>query len=107
LHNPLKIGELMKTGIVYVLLCSDETLYTGVTSNLENRLFQHHEGLLPGYTHSRRPLTLLWNSEEMDIQDAILLEKQIKGWGRAKKYAFMAGDILNLKQLAVPYRDKQ
>ncbi|NQT63050.1 MAG: GIY-YIG nuclease family protein [Candidatus Marinimicrobia bacterium] len=97
----------MKTGIVYILLCSDETLYTGVTSNLENRLFQHHEGFLIGYTHSRRPLTLLWNSEEMGIQDAILLEKQIKGWGRAKKYAFMAGDVPKLKELSLPFRDKK
>ncbi len=97
----------MKTGNVYILLCSDNTLYTGVTSDLENRLFQHHEGLLMGYTHSRRPLTLLWNSEAMDIQDAILLEKQIKGWGREKKYAFMAGDVQTLKTLSIPYRDKK
>ncbi len=97
----------MKTGIVYILLCSDGTLYTGVTSNLELRLFQHHEGILPGYTHSRRPLTLLWSSEEMDIQDAILLEKQIKGWGRAKKYAFIEGNISKLKDLSVAYRDRK
>ena len=96
----------MKTGIVYVLLCSDETLYTGVTSNLENRLFQHHEGLLPGYTHSRRPLTLLWNSDEMAIQDAIVLEKQIKGWSKAKKLAYIRGDLPSLISLSVAYRDK-
>ncbi len=97
----------MKTGSVYILLCSDNTFYTGVTSNLEERLYQHHEGLIPGYTHPRRPLRLLWNSEEMDIQDAILLEKQIKGWSRAKKQALMAGDISELVSLSVAYRDKK
>lgn len=75
----------MKTGIVYILLCSDNSLYTGVTSNLENRLYQHNEGLVRGYTSSRRPLKLIWNSDDMDIQDAIVLEKQIKGWSRTKK----------------------
>ncbi|MBT5271475.1 MAG: GIY-YIG nuclease family protein, partial [Candidatus Marinimicrobia bacterium] len=48
----------MKTASVYVLLCSDKTLYTGVTSDLDERLYQHHEGLFPGYTHNRRPLIL-------------------------------------------------
>ena len=96
----------MKTASVYVLLCSDKTLYTGVTSDLDERIYQHQEGLFPGYTHSRRPLTLLWNSEEMDIQDAILLEKQLKGWSRAKKLAFIQGDIPALINLSVAYRDK-
>jgi predicted GIY-YIG superfamily endonuclease len=96
----------MKTGFVYVLLCSDETLYTGVTSDLDERLYQHHEGLFPGYTHSRRPLTLLWNSDELDIQDAIVLEKQLKGWSRAKKMAFIQGDLTALVELSSAYRDK-
>ena len=96
----------MKTASVYVLLCSDKTLYTGVTSDLDERIYQHQEGLFPGYTHSRRPLTLLWNSEEMDIQDAILLENQIKGWSKAKKLAFIRGDIPALINLSMAYRDK-
>ena len=97
----------MKTASVYVLLCSDKTLYTGVTSDLDERLYQHHEGLFPGYTHNRRPLILLWNTEEMDIQDAILLEKQLKGWSRAKKLAFIRGDIPTLIELSVAYRDNR
>jgi len=80
---------IMKQGQVYILECSDASLYTGITSNLENRLAQHHEGNFPGYTHSRRPLKLLWNTDIMDIQDAILLEKQIKNWGRQKKKALI------------------
>ena len=88
------------------MLCADETLYTGVTSDLDERLYQHHEGLLPGYTHSRRPLTLLWNSDNMDIQDTIVLEKQLKGWSRAKKLAFIRGDFSLLIELSTAYRDK-
>ena len=97
----------MKTGSVYILLCSDKTLYTGVTSGLEERLYQHHEGLFPGYTHSRRPLELLWHSEELEIQDAILLEKQLKGWTKAKKMAFISGDIPMLVELSLANRDRR
>ncbi len=90
-----------------MLLCSDNSYYTGITSNLEQRLYLHHEGLLPGYTHSRRPAHLIWNSDQMDIRDAILLEKQIKGWSRAKKEAFINGEIEELVELSIAYRDKQ
>ncbi|MBC8193821.1 MAG: GIY-YIG nuclease family protein [Candidatus Marinimicrobia bacterium] len=68
----------MKQGQVYILECADNSLYTGVTSNLEYRLYQHHEGYFQGYTHRRRPLKSLWNTNLMDIQDAIMLERQIK-----------------------------
>ncbi len=79
----------MKTGQVYILECADGSLYTGVTSKLENRLAQHHEGNFPGYTHSRRPIKLLWNTYLMHIQDAIVLEKQIKNWSHSKKRALI------------------
>jgi predicted GIY-YIG superfamily endonuclease len=42
----------------------------------------------------------------MDIQDAILLENQIKGWSKAKKLAFIRGDIPALINLSMAYRDK-
>jgi|GEM_PF-377567 len=79
----------MKQGVVYILKCADDSLYTGVTSHLENRLADHHSGRYPGYTKRRRPVQFLWNTDVMDIQDAILLEKQIKHWGRKKKLALI------------------
>ncbi len=80
----------MKQGQVYILDCSDLSLYTGVTSTLENRLDQHPEGYFRGNTHSRRPVKLLWNTDLMDIPDAILLGERIKNWGRQKKKASIA-----------------
>jgi putative endonuclease len=97
----------MKTGIVYILICSDSSFYTGVTSNLEQRLFQHECGHFRGYTHSRRPVKLIWNSDDMDIQDAIVLEKQIKEWSRGKKEAYIFGNTQKLKKLSIPYRDRK
>ncbi len=90
----------MKQGQVYILKCSDDSLYTGVTSNLESRLAQHQEGALLGYTHSKRPVELIWNTDLLPIQDAIVLEKQIKNWGREKKQALVTENWDTLHLLA-------
>ena len=69
------------------------TLYTGVTSNLSKRAFQHREGLTPGFT-SRYGCKLLVFYEHYDrMDDAIAREKQIKGGSRAKKIALI--DAMN------------
>ncbi len=96
----------MRTGIVYILHCSDDLYYTGVTNDLERRLYEHQTGEMKSYTSNRKPVELIWNSEPFDIQDAILLEKQIKGWSRRKKEAFIKGDIEALVNLSIAYRDR-
>ena len=64
-----------------------------MTSDLDKRVQQHQEGMTyDGYTHSRRPLKLVWHVMYNDPNDAIRLEKQIKGWSRAKKQALINGD---------------
>ena len=91
----------MKTYYVYILLCADSSTYTGVTGNLERRLYEHQNGLIKGcYTHPRRPVALSFAQEFQDINEAIAREKQIKGWSRKKKQALIAGDFEKLKQLA-------
>ena len=67
----------------------DGALYTGVTSNLAQRVFQHREGLTPGFA-SRYGCKLLVFYEHFDRMDeAIAREKQIKGGSRAKKIALI------------------
>lgn len=90
----------MKQGQVYILHCSDESLYTGMSSQLEPRIADHQEGLFFGYTHSRCPVKLLWNSDHLLIQDAILLEKNIMSWSRKKKLALITEDWNTLHLLA-------
>ena len=65
------------------------TLYSGVTSNLSLRVFQHREGLTPGFTsrYGCKRHVYFENYERMD--DAIAREKQIKGGSRAKKIALI------------------
>ncbi len=78
-----------KTFYVYILANLARTLYVGVTSNLEARLFQHKHKVTPGFT-SRYGIDHLVHWEEYPyINDAIGREKQIKGWLRAKKVALI------------------
>ncbi len=71
----------MKTYHVYILECSNNTFYTGVTNNLNRRLAEHHEALDPFcYTARRRPLELVFVQDFQEIKEAIAFEKQVKGW---------------------------
>ena len=91
----------MKQSYVYILKCSDSTYYTGVTSNLSQRLFQHESGFYPDcYTFKRRPVLLEFYCEFTDINIAIEKEKQIKKWSKAKKEALISGDFDSLVNLA-------
>lgn len=86
---------------VYILICNDKSYYTGVTNDISRRLWEHQEGLIEKtYTHNRRPVELVWLSDEMGPNDAIALEKQIKGWTRVKKEALINGHWNKLPELA-------
>ena len=79
--------------VVYILECSDGSYYAGSTADLSKRLWEHEIGALSSaYTYSRRPVKLVWASEEVArYSDALRFERQIKGWSRAKKEALIRG----------------
>ncbi len=80
----------MKQPAVYIMASRrNGTLYTGVTSNLVQRAWQHREGLSRGFTKRYRCKQLVWFdlADTMDV--AIAREKQIKGGSRAKKLALI------------------
>lgn len=85
---------------VYILHCADNSYYTGHTDNLEKRVAQHDTGELGGYTHHRRPVTLMYSQSFPTRQEALASERQIKGWNRTKKEALINGDWKRLQQLA-------
>ena len=86
---------------VYILLCSDGSYYTGVTSDLEKRLIQHNTGYFTTcYTFYSRPLQLVFYEGFISIVKSIEIEKQIKKWSRKKKEALIRGDYDLLKELA-------
>lgn len=91
----------MKQSYVYILKCTDNTYYTGVTSNLSKRFEEHQNGIHKNsYTFKRRPLELVFYAEFTDINSAIEKEKQIKKWSKAKKEALINGEFDSLVNLA-------
>lgn len=60
-------------------------LYTGVTNNLERRVYEHKHGLTPGFSSKYATTDLVHYENTESIESAILREKQIKGWLRRRK----------------------
>ena len=91
----------MKIYYVYILKCSDNTYYTGFTSDLSKRVLEHKSGKhLDSYTYSRRPIELLYYAEFTNVEIAIETEKQIKKWSRSKKEALINNQFQKLPNLA-------
>ncbi|WP_117881112.1 GIY-YIG nuclease family protein [Aureibaculum luteum] len=91
----------MQLSFVYILKCNDDSYYTGVTSDLTKRLFQHENAVFKdSYTFQRRPVVLVFYAEFTDINLAIVTEKQIKKWSRAKKEALINDEYELLSNLA-------
>ena len=85
---------------VYMLKCADDSYYVGHTDDLEMRLGQHQAATFPGYTHKRRPVSLVYSAELPTRIEALEAERRIKGWSRAKKAALIEGDWEKISALA-------
>ena len=84
----------------YILRCNDGSYYTGCTTNIDQRIYQHQAGVFPGYTSSRTPVELVWLEEFPDINQAIDVERKLKGWSRKKKEALIGGNFTLLHELS-------
>ena len=94
----------MKQYFVYILLCSDNSYYTGVTNDLDRRLAEHQSGIdHKAYTYSRKPLKLVFHERFNDVNQAIAFEKQVKGWKRSKKEAIINSNWELLPELSQRY----
>jgi predicted GIY-YIG superfamily endonuclease len=85
---------------VYILRCSDGSLYVGHTSNVEERVKLHDDGCGALWTAVRRPVRLMYKESSPSLEQAIARERQIKRWTSQKKLALIAGDKGRLKLLA-------
>jgi putative endonuclease len=86
---------------VYIVECKDGSYYTGVTNDIERRLWEHNAGYNKTcYTYERRPVELKYLSHFTDIRQAISWEKQLKGWSRKKKQALFKENWEEIKRLA-------
>ena len=80
---------MSKEYYVYIMTNKSRTLYTGVTNNLMRRVDEHKKKLVKGFTSKYNIQFLVYYEATADIQTAIVREKQIKGWLRAKKIALI------------------
>ena len=70
---------------VYIVECSDKSLYTGITNNLENRIKTHNEGKGAKYTRARRPVVLKYYETASDKSSASKREIALKKLSRNQK----------------------
>ena len=85
---------------LYILKCADGSFYVGHTEDVEMRLAQHADGTGNAYTASRLPVQLVYSAEFPTREDALVRERQVKGWSRKKKAALCRGDWAEVSRLA-------
>ncbi len=84
-----------------MLKCADGSYYVGSARlGLDRRISEHNNGTYRGCTSKRLPVTLVWAEHFLNITDAVAVERQIKGWSRAKKEALIRGDYGAIRTLA-------
>lgn len=78
---------------LYILLCKDNSIYTGVTNNIERRFSEHKNKKGGHYTSSYQAVKIIHKEEYPTRKEALKREKQIKGWRRKKKLALIERKI--------------
>jgi putative endonuclease len=87
---------------VYIVASRSRVLYTGVTGNLDRRMWEHRNGVYEGFSKKYRCTRLVWYEVYCTPPPAIAGEKQIKGWLRAKKVALIERFNPTWEDLAAP-----
>lgn len=92
----------MKLFHVYIVRCSDDSYYTGITNDINRRINEHNDGIsLSSYTFKRRPVELVFYETFNDFRIAEQWEKRIKGWSRRKKEALIERNWDKLKDSSI------
>ncbi|MEE9258174.1 MAG: GIY-YIG nuclease family protein [Nitrospinaceae bacterium] len=88
---------------IYIMTNKSKTLYTGITNNLERRVYEHKQKLVPGFTKKYNTTLLVYFEETGDVKEAIAREKEIKGWLRKKKISLIKSINPNWKDLSADW----
>jgi putative endonuclease len=83
----------MRQFYIYIMASKSRVLYTGITNNLQRRVWDHKHDELPGFTRKYRIHRLVYYETFKYVGNAIAREKHIKGWRRAKKVALIESVI--------------
>ncbi|MBI9079107.1 MAG: GIY-YIG nuclease family protein [Pseudodesulfovibrio sp.] len=79
----------MQSWFVYLLRCADDSLYCGITTDVDRRLAKHNAGTASKYTRSRLPVFIETHIAVENKSEALKLEIRIKKQGRAKKISYL------------------
>ncbi len=79
----------MKRWHVYILRCNDNSLYTGISTNVTERVIKHNAGKGAAYTRSHLPVTLVWTKPSKTPTAARKREAKIKSWSKEEKENFL------------------
>lgn len=79
---------------VYILKCKDASYYTGITSNLKQRIFEHNSRIKSCLQKSKVPVELVYSAQFKTRIEAARREKEIKGWSRLKKERLIQESLL-------------
>ncbi|HEX2696901.1 MAG TPA: GIY-YIG nuclease family protein [Anaerolineales bacterium] len=93
----------MNSYYVYIMTNNSKTLYTGVTNNLERRVYEHKNKLVNSFTNKYNITKLIYYEETNDVQIALTREKKIKGWLRSKKIALIESQNPEWKDLSLEW----
>lgn len=86
---------------MYIFKCCDGSYYTGNTTNLERRLYEHEIGIGAIYTKKRLPVKLVYYEEYERRDEAFYREKQIQGWSKKKKETIIEKKMGLLEDLSI------
>lgn len=77
----------------YIAQCSDDSLYSGISQNVEARIIEHNKGNGARYTRSRRPIKLAYHEPCGSESEARRREREVKAWQREKKLMLINGSL--------------
>ncbi len=78
---------------VYLIECSDKSIYTGITTDVARRFNEHKTGIGGHYTRSKQVVKVLYTEQFKTRGEALKREAQIKGWRRDKKLALVLNKL--------------
>lgn len=79
---------------VYILECEDGSLYTGITTDVERRFFEHQHGIGSSFTRAKKAKRMVYIEEHPDRSSALKREAEIKKWPREKKLALVTSGTM-------------
>ena len=82
---------------VYIVICSDKSLYTGITTDVARRIWQHKSGRGAKYFRGHEPVQLIYLESGHNLSTAMRREASIKRMKRSKKILLISSDANEIK----------